>query len=114
MDAHGNKCMSYPAMPEELAVAAVTVLSFFLVGGRGGGGAMLGTTVLVLTLLSIVRLVLVRPVPLTAVALTVRITEKSHISKRFQKILFSYETTNSPFPPISLYYRLTCRHWAGH
>lgn len=28
-----NYFVSYPAMPEELAVAAVTVLSFFLVGG---------------------------------------------------------------------------------
>lgn len=68
--------ISYPAMPKELAVAAVTVLSFFLVGGSGGGGAMLGAAVLVLTFLSIVRLV-VCPVPLTAMAFTVRITEKN-------------------------------------
>lgn len=69
-------CASYPAVPKELAVAAVTVLSFLLVGGGGGGGAMLGAAVLVLTLLPVVRLVLVRPVPLTAVAFTVRITER--------------------------------------
>lgn len=72
-----NKCVSYPAMPKELAVAAVTVLSFFLVGGSGGRGTMLGTAVLVLTLLSIVRRVLVCPIPLTAMAFTVRITEKN-------------------------------------
>lgn len=71
-----NKCMSYPAMPKELAVAAVTVLSFFLVGGGGGGGAMLRATVLILTLFSIVWLMLICPIPLTAMALTVRITEK--------------------------------------
>lgn len=71
-----NRFMSYPAMPKELAVAAVTVLSFFLVGGCGGGGAMLRAAVLVLTLLSIVRLVLVCPIPLTAMTFTVRITEK--------------------------------------
>lgn len=59
-------------MPKELAVAAVTVLSFFLVGGSGGGGAVLGAAVLVLTLLPIVRLV-VRPVGLAAVPFTVRI-----------------------------------------
>lgn len=69
--------VSYPAMPKELAVAAITVLSFFLVGGGGGGGAMLRTTVLILTLFSIVRLVLVRSIPLTAMAFTVRITEKN-------------------------------------
>ena len=69
-------CVSSPAMPKELAVAAVTVLSFFLVGGGGGGGAVLGAAVLVLTLLPIVRLVLIRPVCLTAMAFTVRITEK--------------------------------------
>lgn len=63
-------------MPKELAVAAVTVLSFFLVGGGGGGGAMLRAAVLVLTLLSIVRLV-VCSVPLTAMAFTVRITENN-------------------------------------
>lgn len=59
-------------MPKELAVAAVTVLSFFLVGGSGGGGAVLGAAVLVLTLLPIVRLV-IRPVGLAAVPFTVRI-----------------------------------------
>lgn len=59
-------------MAKELAVAAVTVLSFFLVGGRGGGGAVLGAAVLVLTLLPIVRLV-VRPVGLAAVPFTVRV-----------------------------------------
>lgn len=64
-------------MPEELAVAAVAVLSFFLVGGGGGGGAVLGAAVVVLTLLPIVRLVLVRPVPLTAMAFAVRIAEKN-------------------------------------
>lgn len=64
-------------MPKELAVAAVTVLSFFLVGGSGGGGAMLGAAVLVLTLLSIVRLVLVCPIRLTAMAFTVGITVKN-------------------------------------
>jgi len=70
-------CASYPAMPEELAVAAVTVLSLFLVGGGRGGGAVLGAAVLVLTLLPVVRLVLVGPVPLTAMAFTVRVTEKN-------------------------------------
>lgn len=70
-------CVSYPAMPKELAVAAVTVLSFFLVSGSGGGGAMLRAAVLILTLLSIVRLV-VRPIRLTAMAFTVRITEKNN------------------------------------
>lgn len=64
-------------MPKELAVAAVTVLSFFLVGRSGGGGAMLGAAVLVLTLLSIVRLVLVCPIRLTAMAFTVGITVKN-------------------------------------
>lgn len=68
--------MSYPAMPEELAVAAVTVLSFFLVSGSGGGGAVLGAAVLILALLSIVRLV-IRPIRFTAVAFTVRIAEKN-------------------------------------
>lgn len=70
-------CVSYPAMPKELAVAAVTVLSFFLVSGGGGRGAMLRAAVLILTLLSIVRLV-VRPIRLTAMAFTVRITEKNN------------------------------------
>lgn len=64
-------------MPKEFAVAAVTVLSFFLVGGSGSGGAVFRAAVLVLTLLSIVRLVLVGPIPLTPMAFTVRITEKN-------------------------------------
>ncbi len=70
-------CLSYPTVPKELAVAAVTVLSFFLVGGSGSGGTMLGAAVLVLTLLSVVRRVLIRPIPLTAMPFTVRITEKN-------------------------------------
>lgn len=64
-------------MPKELAVAAVTVLSLFLVGGSGGGGAMLRAAVLILTLFSIVWLVVIGPIPLTAMALTVRITTKN-------------------------------------
>lgn len=68
-------------MTEELAVAAVTVFSFFLVGGGGGRGAMFRAAVLVLALLSVVRLVLV--VPLTAMALAVRITEKCVMSLEF-------------------------------
>lgn len=63
-------------MSKELAIAAVTVLSFFLVSGSGGGGAMLRAAVLILTLLSIIRLV-VCPICLTAMAFTVRITEKN-------------------------------------
>lgn len=59
-------------MTKELAVAAVTVLSFFLICGRGGGGAVLRAAVLILTLLSVIGLV-VRRVRLTAVAFTVRI-----------------------------------------
>lgn len=68
---------SYPTVPKELAVTAVTVLSLFLVGRSGSGGAMLGAAVLILTLLSIVWLVVVGPIPLTAMALTVRITENN-------------------------------------
>lgn len=59
-------------MTKELAVAAVTVLSFFLICGRGGRGAVLRAAVLILTLLSVIWLVIC-PVRLTAVAFTVRI-----------------------------------------
>lgn len=71
--------MSYPAMSKEFAVAAVTVLSFFLVGGCGGGRAVLRAAVLVLTLLSIIWRMLVPPIPFTAMAFTVRITEINNV-----------------------------------
>lgn len=68
--------VSYPTMPKELAVAAVTVLSLFLIGGGGGRGAMLRAAVLILTFFSIIRLVVISPISLTTVALTVRIAER--------------------------------------
>lgn len=63
-------------MTKELAVAAVTVLSFLLISGCGGGGAVLRAAVLILALLAVIRLV-VRCVCLAAVALTVRIAAKN-------------------------------------
>lgn len=108
-------CASYPAVPKELAVAAVTVLSFFLVGGSGSGGAVLRTAVLILTLLPIVRLV-VRPVRLAAVPFTVRITAENISLKTIQHHLLKLRSGN--WWPTSrvcvVWARLrTCRHWAG-
>lgn len=75
--------LPYPTMTKELAVAAVTVLSFFLIGGCGGRGTVLRAAVLILTLLSVVRLV-VPPVRLAAMAFTVWIAvrEESGTSQK--------------------------------
>lgn len=68
--------LSYPTMTKELAVAAVTVFSFFLIGRCRGRGAVLRAAVLILTLLSVIWLVIC-PVRLTTVAFTVRIAAKN-------------------------------------
>lgn len=64
-------------MPEELTVAAVTVLALLLVGGGGGAGAVLRAAVLVGALVPVVLLRVIHTV-LTAVPLTVRVTAKPH------------------------------------
>lgn len=60
-------------MPEELTVAAVTVLALLLVGGGRGAGAVLGAAVLIGALVPIVLLWVVDAV-FTAVPFAVRVT----------------------------------------
>lgn len=64
-------------MPEELTVAAVTVLALLLVGGGRGAGAVLGAAVLIGALVPIVLLWVVDAV-FTAVPFAVRVTATPH------------------------------------
>lgn len=66
---------THPAMPEELAVAAVTVLALLLVGGGGGAGAVLRAAVLVRALVPVVLLWVVHAV-LAAMPFAVRVAAK--------------------------------------
>lgn len=67
-------------MPEELAVAAVTVLALLLVGGGRRAGAVLRTAVLVGALVPVVLLWVIHAV-LAAVALTVGVTAEPHTGR---------------------------------
>lgn len=62
-------------MPEELTVAAVTVLALLLVGGGGGAGAVLGAAVLIRSLVSVVLLRVIDAV-LAAMPFTVGVAAK--------------------------------------
>lgn len=64
-------------MPEELTVAAVTVLALLLVGGGGGAGAVLRAAVLVGTLVPVILLWVIDTI-LAAVPFTVGVTAKWH------------------------------------
>lgn len=66
---------THPAVPEELAVAAVAVLALLLVGGGGGAGAVLGAAVLVRALVPVVLLWVVHAV-LAAMPFAVRVAAK--------------------------------------
>lgn len=68
---------TYPAVPEELTVAAVTVLALLLVGGGGGAGAVLRAAVLVCTLVPVVLLRVIDAI-LAAVPFAVGVTAKPH------------------------------------
>lgn len=78
---------TYPTMPEELAVAAVTVLALLLVGGGGGAGAVLRAAVFISTLITLFLLGVVHAV-FTAVSFTVGVAAEAHTC-----------TVTSPLPP---------------
>ena len=66
---------THPAVPEELAVAAVAVLALLLVGGGGGAGAVLRAAVLVCALVPVVLLRVVHAV-LAAMPFAVRVAAR--------------------------------------